>query len=156
MLHAGSRVPVGQRAIAQPVAGRARPSTDCAVSPVPAAGAPGATPGDNDECFSAAFDDEGASPDDGDLFPPPYNADGGHVDRAPAAGRAAYRGAADPPVDDFCTAKPAAAGDYQRSSSVPHDVRRPDGLLVPLKPVDNVHATDFLSRSRDEHEARLW
>jgi len=123
---------------------------------LPLAAAPADRDGDgadDDAAFFATYDDEGASSAGAEWAPAPYSAGGLHGG-ARAAG--SHRGGADFTVDEFDSAKRPSAGDYLRSFSIPHDVRRSDGLPVPFKPVDNIHATDFAAGSRDEHEARQW
>jgi len=110
--------------------------------------------GGTDGDFLAAYDDEGASSAGEEWSAAPYGTGGLHA--RPHAGSGGHRGGVDFAVDDFDRAKRPAAGDYLRSFVIPQDVRRADGLPVPFKPVDNVHATDFATGSRDEHEARQW
>ena len=122
---------------------------------LPLAPAAGAHDGAHDDDFLATYDDEGASSGGDEWAATPFHPHGVHP-RPHAAGSGGHRGGADFTVDDFDRAKRPTAGDYLRSFTIPHDVRRADGLPVPFKPVDNVHATDFASGSRDEHEARHW
>jgi len=154
-----------------PPAGQAAPTATLATGPAAAAGTGAGAPahcslaaapaardgggGDDDAAFLAAYDDEGASSAGGEWAPAPYDPSGIHG-RPPAAGIGGHRGGAEFAVDDFDSAKRPSAGDYLRSFAIPHDVRRADGLPVPFKPVDNIHATDFAACSRDEHEARQW
>jgi len=129
-----------------------------AAARVPLAPAPPAADdggGDAGAGFLAAYDDEGAS-SAGEEWPAAPYVPGGLHGRPRAAGSGGHRGGPDFTADDFDRAKRPAAGDYLRSFSIPQDVRRADGLPVPFKPVDNVHAADFSAGSRDEHEARQW
>jgi len=154
----GLPAPTGQGATDATDAAPAAGTGGAAAAHVPLAPPPPAVDGGegaDDGNFLAAYDDEGTSSVGYEWPSTPYAA-GGVYGRPPAAGAGGNRGGADFAVDDFDRATRPVAGDYLRSFSIPHDVRRADGLPVPFKPVDNVHATDFAAGSRDEHEARHW
>jgi len=156
--HGGLHSPAGQGAAdGPPAAGQPAAAGAGAGAPAvfPLAPSPAADDGAGDDDFLAAYDDEGASSAGGEWAPAWYR-DGRLHGRPHAAGPRGYRGGTDLAVDKFDSGKRPAAGDYLRSFSIPHDVRRADGLPVPFKPVDNVHATDSAVGSRDEHEARHW
>ena len=156
--HDGLYPPAGQGATDGPLAaGHAAAAGAGAGAPadLPLAPAAGAHDGAHDDDFLTTYDDEGASSGGGEWAPAPFNPHGVHT-RPCAAGSGGHRGGADLTVDNFDRATRPTAGGFLRSFTIPHDVRRADGLPVPFKPVDNVHATDFAAGSRDVHEARQW